>query len=301
MKHYVYIFAICVGALLRATPAQADVLNLNFVSVNTGVDNGPQDGIFDAFAPFNLGSVNNNGFTSFRTAFEFSVSGLPVGSTVNSAKLTMALTNFEGMRAIEVHGYAGNGTVQLSDLALNGLVATASASAGGTQAFIFDVTSFVSDLAAGGGTFAGFNVREEPANASNFLVMNLALTGVPVLSIDFSTEQIVDIDIKPGGVPNSINRSSQGSCPVAILSSPTFDAPSAVDTTSFTFGRTGDEKSLAFCSSPEDVNGDGLLDVVCHFNTEATGFLFGDTQGVLKGKTLSGVPIKGADSVRILR
>jgi len=31
------------------------------------------------------------------------------------------------------------------------------------------------------------------------------------------------------------------------------------------------------------------------------GFLFGDTQGVLKGKTLSGVPIEGIDSVRIVR
>jgi hypothetical protein len=301
MKHYMHIVAICVATLLPATPVPADVLNLNFVSVNTGVDDGPQDGIFDAFTPFNLGSVDNNGFTSFRTAFEFSLSGLPAGSIVNSAKLTMALSNFEGTRALEVHGYAGDGTVSLVDLSLNGLVATASASAAGTQTFVLDVTSFVADLVANGAAFAGVNVREEPANASNFVIMNLALTGVPILSIDFSTEQIVDIDIKPGGVPNSINRSSQGSSPVAVLSNPTFDAPSAVDTTSLTFGRTGGEQSLAFCSSPEDVNGDGLLDVVCHFNTAAMEFLVGDTQGVLRGRTLSGVPIKGTDSVRIVR
>lgn len=41
--------------------------------------------------------------------------------------------------------------------------------------------------------------------------------------------------------------------------------------------------------------------MVCHFNTQATGFLLGDTQGVLKGETLSGAPIKGMDSVRIVR
>jgi hypothetical protein len=77
------------------------------------------------------------------------------------------------------------------------------------------------------------------------------------------------IDIKPGGFPNSINRGSKGSIPVAVLSSPTFGAPSIVDTTSLTFGRTGNETSLDFCSStPEDVNGDGLLDVICHFKTE---------------------------------
>jgi hypothetical protein len=59
---------------------------------------------------------------------------------------------------------------------------------------------------------------------------------------------------------------------------------------------------MDFCSStPEDVNGDDLLNVVCHFKTRATVFLLNDTQGVLKGKTLSGVPIKGTDFVRIVR
>jgi hypothetical protein len=119
------------------------------------------------------------------------------------------------------------------------------------------------------------------------------------LSTPIAEHITVDIDIKPGGVPNNINLRSRGRIPVAILSGPTLDVLSDVDTSSLTFGRTGDETSLAFCN-PEDVNGDGLLDVVCHFNTEATGFRVGDTQGVLKGETRSGVPIKGTDSVRIV-
>jgi len=111
----------------------------------------------------------------------------------------------------------------------------------------------------------------------------------------------VEIDIKPGSYPNSINPKSKGNIPVAILSSSTFDAPSQVDKTSLTFGRTGDEESLAFCNpSGEDVNGDGLLDLVCHFETEKTGFQHGDTQGVLKGKTMDGTPIKGTDYVKIV-
>lgn len=302
MRQYIYILAICLGALFLAAPAQADVINLNFVSVATGVDDGPQDGVYDSFTIPNLGSVVNNGWTSFRTAFEFSLSDLPSGSTINSVNITIALGSIQGTRAIEVHGYGGNGTVQLSDFALNGLVGTASISEGVPQTYIFDVTSFVTDLVANGGAFAGFSVREEPANTSNFLVMELPMTGVPVLSINFSTERIVDIDIKPGSVPNAINRDSEGKIPVAILSSTTFNATRAMDATSLTFGRTGNETSLAFCNgTPGDVNGDGLLDMVCHFNTQATGFLLGDTQGVLKGKALSGVPIKGTDSVRIVR
>jgi len=37
---------------------------------------------------------------------------------------------------------------------------------------------------------------------------------------------LIDIDIKPGSDPNSINSKSMGLVPVAILSSANFDAPS---------------------------------------------------------------------------
>jgi hypothetical protein len=114
----------------------------------------------------------------------------------------------------------------------------------------------------------------------------------------------VTIDIKPGSFPNSINPKSKGKIPVAILSSPDCDAPSDVDQASLTFGRTGDEESLAFCSpSPKDVNDDGLYDLVCHFYTQHTGFECGDTEGILKGQTGaagSGQPIEGTDSVNIV-
>lgn len=111
----------------------------------------------------------------------------------------------------------------------------------------------------------------------------------------------VGIDIKPGSFPNSINPKSRGTIPVAILSTPDFDAPEEVDKTSLAFGRTGDEDSLAFCTkSAEDVNSDGLLDQVCHFNTQDTAFQMGDTEGILRGMTVDGRPIEGRDSVRII-
>jgi hypothetical protein len=111
----------------------------------------------------------------------------------------------------------------------------------------------------------------------------------------------VNIDIKPDGSPNSINLSNQGVIPVAILSSSTFNAASQVDKTSLTFGRTGDEPSLVSCSSkPVDVNRDGLLDLVCTFNTPTTGFQPGDTVGSLKGTTFTGDSISGTDSIRIV-
>lgn len=128
-------------------------------------------------------------------------------------------------------------------------------------------------------------------------IVTFTFKGVSVL-----TEILVQIDIKPDGIPNSINRRSAGRIPVAILSSPIFDAPGTVDFLSLTFGRTGTETSLAFCNNHgEDVNGDTLLDLVCHFNTAQTGFQSNDTQGVLKGKTIHNVPISGTDSVRIVK
>ena len=110
----------------------------------------------------------------------------------------------------------------------------------------------------------------------------------------------VDIDIKPDSDPNSINRRSRGNIPVAILSTAGFDAPNDVMIPLLTFGRTGNELSLSGCGQGgEDVNGDGLLDLVCHFFTRLADFQAGDTEGILKGD-VGGTPIEGSDSVRIV-
>jgi len=110
----------------------------------------------------------------------------------------------------------------------------------------------------------------------------------------------VGIEIKPGENPASIQPKSNGKIPVAILSSAAFPAPVVVDQTTLTFGHTGDEHSLAFCSGLADVNGDGLPDLVCHFDTQAAAFQRGDTQGILKGKTVANVRIEGSGAVRIV-
>jgi len=114
------------------------------------------------------------------------------------------------------------------------------------------------------------------------------------------------IDIKPGSFPNSINPDQNGKIPVAILSTPEFDAPGSVDPASLTFGHTGDEPSLAYRGKKnpkpqvgvEDVNGDGLADLVAHFVAQLCDFVHGDEVGHLKGETYDGLDIFGSDSVR---
>lgn len=130
---------------------------------------------------------------------------------------------------------------------------------------------------------------------------NWGTTHMVVVSVTKPEFIEVAIDIKPGSYPNSIYPGQKGTIPIAILWTPNFNAPSLVDRTSLTFGRTGDENSLSFCSpSPKDVNGDGYPDLICHFYQKKTGFRCGDEWGYLKGETVDGIYIKGKDSVRIL-
>jgi hypothetical protein len=111
----------------------------------------------------------------------------------------------------------------------------------------------------------------------------------------------VAIDIKPGSFPNSINLGSGGSVPVAIFSTADFDART-VDPLTVTLA--GAQVKLKGKGTPqasfEDVNGDGLLDLVVHVSTEALQLSESDTEAVLEGMTFGGMRIRGMDSVRIV-
>jgi hypothetical protein len=49
------------------------------------------------------------------------------------------------------------------------------------------------------------------------------------------------------------------------------------------------------------VNGDGRLDLVCHFNTRDTGLKRGDRQAVLRGRTVQDGLIEGSAEVLIVK
>ena len=111
----------------------------------------------------------------------------------------------------------------------------------------------------------------------------------------------VTIDIKPGSFPNSINLGSGGTVPVAIFSTTTFDAtnvnPTTVTLASAPAKLTGKGKPMA---SVQDVNGDGLPDLLVHVETQALQLSETDTVAVLRGKTFDGKTIRGTDSVRVV-
>jgi len=104
----------------------------------------------------------------------------------------------------------------------------------------------------------------------------------------------IDIDIKPGSCPNSINLGSKGVVPVAVLTTEVFDA-STVDPSTVKFAGASPVRWTM-----EDVNGDGDVDLLFHFKTQELNLTEDNTEATLTGFTYGGQPIEGTDSVRIV-
>ena len=111
----------------------------------------------------------------------------------------------------------------------------------------------------------------------------------------------VTIDIKPGSDPNSINLGSNGNVPIAIFSLGGMDAttidPLSVSLANATVRLRGKGVPM---TSFQDVNLDGLDDMVVHVETEALELTAGDVEAWLAGTLTDGTPIRGVDSVRIV-
>lgn len=121
------------------------------------------------------------------------------------------------------------------------------------------------------------------------------------LSYDYATmtpaTQIV-IDIKPGSSQNVINTGANGVIPVAVLSTPTFDA-TAVAPLSVRFG-PGEAVECHGKGHIEDVDGDGDLDLLLHFRTEDADIRKEDVTATLSGRTIWARRIVGTDGVKVV-
>ncbi|PIS39617.1 MAG: hypothetical protein COT33_01040 [Candidatus Nealsonbacteria bacterium CG08_land_8_20_14_0_20_38_20] len=106
--------------------------------------------------------------------------------------------------------------------------------------------------------------------------------------------RIVNIDIKPGSYPNSINLKSKGVTPVAVLTDKFFNAKNVVVDSILFAGVSPDKGKL------EDVDNDGDLDLILHLKTQSLQLGPTSTEAVLTGQLTDGTLIKGVDSIRIV-
>ena len=115
----------------------------------------------------------------------------------------------------------------------------------------------------------------------------------------------VDIDIKPGSNPNSINLCSNGALPIAILGADSFNV-NDVNSDTLRFAEAsvkvvGKKAPHSLCTY-EDVNSDGITDLVCHFvTTDIAGIDGQSTTATLNGELNDGTEFEGTDAVNIVK
>lgn len=165
----------------------------------------------------------------------------------------------------------------------------------GTASYSENVTSYLPSLGTGVGIAA-----YKAAQLDNFSI------STEIIGID------IDIDIKPGSDPNSINLRSKGVVPVAILSTATFDASNVDPVTVELTGSLGSASPIKWkmLDVPEVWDegqgmyiGDGDQDLLLFFDTRelADSVLDpADIEATLTGLTYGGTPVEGTDSVRIV-
>ena len=137
------------------------------------------------------------------------------------------------------------------------------------------------------------------------LLLAVTVIGLVVLiTAPESPAQIipVDVDIKPGSDPNSINTKSMGLVPVAILGSATFDVTEVYAST-LAFGPNGAAPAHdlsdpdTYADHLQDANFDGFLDLVSHYVQKETGLAVGDAEACITGATSDVATFEGCDAV----
>lgn len=167
-----------------------------------------------------------------------------------------------------------SGSTSIQDARIDKFVAPA------TGTYTVAVSNVPRYLINGGGTLAFFGTTTTSVGD-----YTLNISGITAAQ---QTKQI-NIEVKPGIKQLApLNPRAQGKVPVAIMGAAGFDV-SSIKQSSLTFGSSGNESSLSKCQKQtHDINKDGYVDLLCHFENSVAGFKSGDIEGILKGDTQGG-------------
>lgn len=262
---------------LRSFNGGADVFLLAFLQVKSGTED-------RVVGHYDIGGLSG---TVPTTTFDIPIANIDAGPP-------------DGI--FEVYNFAGDGMVSTDEWDAGTLFHTFTGIQGGIQTLSVDVTSLLQAAVDAGNPFLSFSLRAGIGTDRYNMGVIVGVDGLRDPALFLDVPRTVEIDIKPGEGPNTVNLGSSGTFPVAILSSDTFDATQIVPATLF-LASAGVKLAAStgnfFCHE-EDVNDDFLLDLVCKF--EAAGFLLeeGEDTAELTGSTYRGDTIVGSDSIRIV-
>ena len=147
----------------------------------------------------------------------------------------------------------------------------------------------------------------EPNDCCQFssLLDEVRLSDVALSPDQFLVSPVLSVTINikpPAQAPVPINLKSNA-LPVAILSSPTFDAtqvnPATIKLSGASVGSKGDSSGQFACSA-QDVNGDGLPDLVCQLINSELQLASNATMVTLTATTFSGQMISGGEAIKIV-
>jgi len=164
--------------------AQAASVTLAFVDARTAFDaNG--DGVFDSIITNDPTAGSDFDDTTSRGLIEFDLSSISGNVTSATLKLHRGSSKLGSGFNVEIHGYVGDGVLDLSDAVVDNLIAEIQVPVGIRRDYDVDVTSFVQALP----DYAGFMLRltDETTesvfaaftNEANLLVVDYSPVPIP--------------------------------------------------------------------------------------------------------------------------
>jgi hypothetical protein len=109
--------------------------------------------------------------------------------------------------------------------------------------------------------------------------------------------EAIRIDVKPGSHTNFINPFGHGVIRVALFGSASFDVAD-IDPPTLALGPAGSPLEQRPGPHFEDIDADGVTDLLGHYRTAKTGIALGDTKVCVTGETFDGRMFEGCDAIR---
>lgn len=183
--------AVTLLIMLGATDVSATMITLTAVVSDRGIDHALRDGIFDnVFGDSSVTQITTpplgNLDSEERTAIEFMLGAIPSGSIIDSLALQLSPQGGSmnlGLSAAEmgeIHGYAGNGVIQVGDMMVMNLVGSIPGPTPDGAVTISILTGWFQSLIDSASPFAGMMFKGvDGPNAVTFSFAG-TFSGIPV-------------------------------------------------------------------------------------------------------------------------